>query len=390
MPKLQGTRTYWKPSASGAAAAPRQILKNLGYVSVVLQGVQYKANGTFWQQNFGGSDKITVSTQVTWQAAGDANKVAAAIQDFRKVKVPSVNALAIGRNIVLKVPAVANGLEMQVSVTAIHDDGLGKVLQILNSDDFKQPLQLAPVAVGQALMVASLVKKVFTDVDPSQILSASYPGIISDAAISDPVQNNRLVEGYVILIVKQDDEDSLDFDPSLLSVTGNGLLYDGTPIDNTYVVYNVTFDPWRGRDTGSTWSKKFDAASNKADELIFATPDQRQGIVGAAFDLLKEGGALLADDDNYIRAEKTTLKKAAFQEVQDKIAANTQPAHPAPLPGPLTLAAPVPSRAPTAAIRELKIAIEPTGPHDRDEVRAYAEQLAASGLPFGFSFRPQA
>jgi hypothetical protein len=374
MLKLQGTRTYWKPSASGAGATPRQILKNAGYVSIVLQGVQYKANGTFWQQTFGGSDKITVSTQVTWQASGDSNKVAAAIQDFRKVSVPSVNALAIGRNIVLKVPAVANGVEMQVNLTAIRDDGLGKTLQMLNSDDFKQPLQLAPVAIGQVLMIANMVKKVFTDVDPAQMLSASYPGIISDAAIADPVLNNRLVEGYIIVIVKQDDEDTLDFDTARLSVTGNGLLYDGKAISNTYMVYNITLDPWRGRDTGSSWSKKFDQASNKADELVFATPDQSQGIIAAAFDLLKEGGALLADDDSYIRDEKSRLRKAAFQEVQDKIAANTKPAPATPMP---------------AAVRAPKDEPEPNTPDDREEVMDYAEQLAAAGLPFGFSFLAQ-
>jgi hypothetical protein len=312
MPELQGTRVYWKSSHSNGETNPKQILKNSGYINVVLQAVQYKAGGSWWQKVFGGSDKITVSTQIAWQTSADP-KIAAAIQDFRKVSVPSVNPLAIGRNVVLKVPAAANGLEMQVSISAVQDDNLGKTLQLLNGDDFKQPLQLAPVAIGQILMVTNLVKKLFTDMDPSQVLAASYPGIISDSEMSDPVANNRLVEGYIILIVKQDDEDRLDFDPLRLSVTGNGLLFEGQPIENTYMVYNVTFDKWRGRDSGSPWSKKFEQASSKADELIFATADQKQNIIPAAYDLLKEGGALLDADENYISLEKANLKRQRFR-----------------------------------------------------------------------------
>jgi hypothetical protein len=220
---------------------------------------------------------------------------------------------------------------------------------------------------------------VFTDVDPSQVLSASYPGIISEGATQDPVANNRLVEGYIILVVKQDDNDQLDFDPNQLSVSGNGLLYGGQPIPNTYVVYNVTYDPWRGRDSGSAWSKKFDQASSKADELIFATDDQRKSIITASFDLLKEGGALLDDDDNYVRTEKTNLKKAAIQEVQDKIAANTGGE-----PAPEHLAAALESVQMAAPVAELEFVDQ----NVRDDVNAYASDLAKAGLHFGFSFRP--
>lgn len=381
MADLKGTRVYWRPASTAAAAKPKQILKNSGYINVVLQAVQYKAGGSFWQRLFGGKDKVTISTQVTWQS-GDDSKTAVAIQDFRKVSVPSVNPLAIGRNVVLKVPAIADGIELQVSIRAIQDDNLGRTLQLLNSDEFKQPFQLAPVAIGQALTIASLVKKVFTDTDPADVLAASYPGIVSDGAVNDPVANNRLVEGYIILIVKQDDEDQLDFDQNQLSVTGNGLLVNGTPIPNTYVAYNVSFDQWRGRDVSTSWSKKFEQASNKADELMFATPDQRQSIISAAFDLLKAGSALLDEDINYILAEKINLKKAAIVEVQGKIAANTSPtAHPAPG-----------SRSLVATVNSLGIAALPgtldfAGTDVHDDVTTYASELAGAGLALGFNVR---
>jgi hypothetical protein len=321
MADVKGTRVYWRASNTGAAASPQQILKNSGYISVVLQAVQYKAGGNLWQRLFGGNDKITVSTQVAWQSASDA-KTVAAIQDFRKVSVPSTNSLAIGRNVVLKVPATADGIELKVSISAVQDDNLGRTLQLLNSDEFKQPLQLAPVAVGQAVAIASLVKKAFTDTDPADMLSASYPGIISDEASPDPVENNRLVQGYIILMVKQDDEDRIDYDPAQISVTGNGLMVNGRAIPNTYMVYNVTFDTWRGRDISANWSKKFEQASSKADELVFGGQDQHPAIVAAAYDLLKSGYALLDDDVNYTTAEKVNLKKAAYLEIQGKINSN--------------------------------------------------------------------
>jgi hypothetical protein len=377
MAELRGTRVYWRPSV-GAATAPRQILKNAGYISIVLQAVQYKASGNLWQKAFGGSDKVTVSTQVTWQTSVDA-KIATAIQDVRKVSVPSVNRLAIGRNIVLKVPAVADGIEMQFSIRAVRDDNLGKTLQILNSDDFKQPLQLAPVALGQALMVTSLVKKLFTDSDPADVLSASYPGIISEGDVSDPVANSRLVEGYIILVVKQDEEDALDFDVNAMSVTPSGLTVGGAPVKNTYVVYNVTFDKWKGRDQSTSWSKKYDQASTKADELMFAQAENHSAIITAAFDLLKEGGALLDEDVTYTKSEKAVLKKAAIQEVRDKIEANS------PKPTVETII----SRGPAIAGDGGVGAVPALEEEDfRPEVAAYAQELASVGLPFGFSVRP--
>lgn len=372
---IAGTRAYWKPSST-AGTGPVQILKNSGYISVVLHAVQYKAAGTFWQKCFGGSDKITVSTQIIWQTAADT-KVAAAIQDFRKVSVPSINPLVIGRNVVLKVPAVVDGVEMQVSITAIQDDNLGRTLQFLNSDEFKQPLQLAPVAVGQVLMISALVKKVLTGSDSSAVLTASYPGIISEEETSDPVAKSRLVEGYVILIVKQDQDDRLDFDSAELSVAGNGLLVDGQVIPNTYIVYSITFDRWRGRDTTSAWSRKFDQASSKVDELLFTGVDQRQTITSASYDLLKEGAALLDADENYIPAEKRNLKKAAIQEVKDKISANVDPT---------IRVAGVVSHTTSSDSSGDKDLWSPEADFG-DDVNSYASEIATAGLTFGFGLR---
>jgi hypothetical protein len=368
MAKQLGTRVYWRPSASSAGAAPVQILKNSGYVSITLQAVQYKADGSFWQKTFGGTDKITVATQVTWQNPGD-NKTAAAIQDFRKIKVPSTNALAIGRNVALKVPAAGDGIELQVSIHAVHDDNLGKTLQMLNSDEFKQPLQLAPVAVGQALSIANMVKKTFTDVE-SDALVATYPGIMSAEQMDDPVSTSRLVQGYIIVIVKQDEDDEMDFDPASITVVGNRVLVDGEAIENTYMVYNVTFDKWRGPDENSAWQKKFRDALSKADDLMFAKPADRDSIISAAHDLLMQGRGLLEADNTYRDEEKGQIARTAFTAVADKIKSNLPP------PAPAAPGSPAPSPLPKA----LNLS-----PEDRAAVASYTDELAANGLPFGFN-----
>ena len=372
MAQLKGTRVFWRPSA-GTGTEPVQILKNSGYISVTLQAVQYKADGNFWQSTFGGSDKITVSTQVTWQNLSNPI-TAAAIQDVRKISVPSVNALAIGRNIVLKVPASADGIELQVNIHAVHDDNLGKTLQLLNSDDFKKPLQLAPVAVGEILSIANMVKKTFTDVE-DDALTATYPGIVSADPMTDPVGASRIVQGYIIVVLKQDNEDQLDFDESKLSVTGNRLVFNGQPVGNTYMVYNVTFDKWRGADPSSPASKKFSEASTKADELMFATDDQRQGIIASAHDFLMQGKGLLDADDTYRDEEKALLASAAFQVVADKIKANTGAGAPQPPSHPGRL------RDSSALLLDL---IEQS-PEDRQSVSGYLSDLSRTGLHLGFN-----
>jgi hypothetical protein len=150
-------------------------------------------------------------------------------------------------------------------------------------------------------------------------------------------------------------------------------------VKNTYVVYNVTFDKWKGRDQSTSWSKKYDQASTKADELMFAQAENHSAIITAAFDLLKEGGALLDEDVTYTKSEKAVLKKAAIQEVRDKIEANS------PKPTVETII----SRGPAIAGDGGVGAVPALEEEDfRPEVAAYAQELASVGLPFGFSVRP--
>ena len=373
MPAILGTRVYWTPATSSGAPKPKQILKNSGYITVTLQGVQYKADGSWWQRQFGGSDRIAIATQVTWFNGAD-NKSASVIQDVRKIGVPSTNALAIGRIIALKVPASADGLELKIGIHAIHDDNLAKTLQLLNSEEFKQPLQLAPVVLGQALAVANMVKKTFTN-EETDPLAATFPGVLAAEAGEDPIALNRLVEGHIVIVVKQDDSDELDFNPSELRVAGNSLLRNGEPLPNTYMLYNVSFDKWRGADNTSASARKFADASSKADELLFAAVEERTRIVASAHDLLMQGKGILDTDDSFRPEERAMIAAAAFKAVADKIKANSLES-----PGPVleTLSHQV------KTLPLLAAAVEPSE-GEAAMLEEYARELAEAGLPLGMT-----
>jgi hypothetical protein len=244
---------------------------------------------------------------------------------------------------------------------------------LLNSEEFKQPLQLAPVALGQILSVAAMVKKTFTNVEDDPLM-ATYPGIISADPVTDPIALSRLVEGNIIVILKQDDSDQLDFEPAQLTVSGNRVLSRGEPIPNTYLVYNVSFDKWRGIDPTSAWARKFADASSKVDELMFAPPEQKQSIVSSAHDLLMQGKGVLDADDSYRTEEKTLLATAAFRAVADKIKANVNGSPVAEL---NSLGSQVKSYALLAA------EVEPPA-EASESLSAYASDLAAAGMPLGF------
>src|SRR5262249_5736816 len=152
--------------------------------------------------------------------------------------------LGIGRNVALKVPADCDGLELSASLTAIEGDSLGTALNLINSDEFKKPLELAPSVVGEVLTISSFVKNLFSSTNPKHRLDATFPGILSVSPVDHPVANNRLVEGYLIMICRNSDNDAaLDgLDANRLTVDGDGLKVDGQPMQNTYMVYNITLD----------------------------------------------------------------------------------------------------------------------------------------------------
>jgi hypothetical protein len=310
-----GTRTFWKPTSVKEPA--RQILKFSGYINIVLQAAHYRANGSFWQRIFGGSDQIALTSQVTYQSSGEAI-AAAAVQDARPVEANRSHYLGVSRKIALKVPATADGLELSVEISAVQDYKLQAMFSLLSSEEFKQPLELAAPVVGQVLTISSLIKKLTSNIQPQKRLEATYPGIISSDPDPLPLENSKLLTGYLILIsANDDDEHILDtIDASKLSVLGDGLKYQNRPVQNTYIIYNISVDAVRGVNPKATWYQKFQEAIRKLDDLYIKDEDKWEGIYGESLSLWQQGGAILEGDPMYIPSEKVSIKKSSFAEIR--------------------------------------------------------------------------
>lgn len=326
-----GTRRFWKPLPGASKLEDEQILKLGGYISIVLQAVHYRANGNFWQSIFGGSDRITLTSQLTYQAGNDAI-TAAAIQDVRKVKVDASHYLAIARNVALKIPASADGLELKVDISAIEDDNLETAITLLNSDEYRKPLELAAPVVGQIIAISSLVKKVFTQAAPKKRLEAIFPAVISQQKTAQPVENNRLMKGHLILVYENDDDESIldNLDITKLDVSGDKLTYNNRPLQSTYIVYNISAEPVRGLSTNVGWYRKFQAASAKLDEIEINPEEKWQDIYNQALGLWSQASAMLDEDVMYIPDEQRLIKKERLNEIKkvykEKTEAITGPA----------------------------------------------------------------
>jgi hypothetical protein len=319
MPTL-GTKKFWRPIPGQPDGANPQILKMSGYISVVLQAVHYRSQGTFWQKIFGGTDKVAVTSQITYQY-GEDTVVATALQDVTTVRANADHYIANAKTVALKIPADADGLELRVDITAIENDNLQSSLQLLNSDEFRKPLELAPPVVGTVLTVTSLVKKLFTNTDPQKRLQGTYPGVISQQNIPQPLSQNRLVSGYLILISTDDDTDDLldTLDESQLSVEGDTLRYKGIPMSNTYLVYNISLDERRGINARSPWYAKYREGLLKLNELrTVADAGDKTRIYNAALALWNQGNGLIEADRSYLEAERDEIEGARLAEMDKR------------------------------------------------------------------------
>jgi len=308
-----GTRTFWKPLPdSSEGLASQQILKLSGYINFVLKGVHYQSSGNRWQKIFGGSDKITLTSQITYQNGSDTIS-AAMVQDVRTVDANRATYLGIGRSVALKVPADGDGLEFRTQISAVHDDKFQTILSLLNADEYRKPLELAAPIIGQILTISSLIKKATTTTSTTK-LEASYPGIISQEATPNPLETNKLLVGYLILLSSTDaDEQNLDqVDSAKLAVTEDGLRYNGKPVKSTYIICSVSVDGVRGLNTKAPWYRKLQDAERKLDDLFTVPESKRQKVYEESIGLWSQGTALLDDDPMYIPQERSNIKKERF------------------------------------------------------------------------------
>lgn len=317
-----GTRHYVIPS-SGMNVQQAQILKGSGYVSINIRGAHYSSQGNLWQKMFGGSDKVTLSTQVDYFAAG-ASTSTSSIEDVRQIATGHPYYFDGGRPVALKLPLDCDSVGMTISMSAVKNDNLTGALNILNSGELQGVLSLAPVDLKGALTTAGVVKKLLTNTDPQSTLTAKFAGKVSVAAALDPLTDDCLMRGTCIYIYYDSASDtSLDtLDSTKLTIDGDGLKYNGVALHNTYVMFQVSFDLTRGEDT-QPWVSTFSDSESALDNLGSATTDAaRQAIWQSAYAIFVQAAKLLKVDPSFTVSEKTGIAAKHLKSLRDLYAAD--------------------------------------------------------------------
>lgn len=329
---ILGTKKFWKPAqGAGGTQMDHQILKNTGYINIQLHCVNYMSIGNFWQKTFGGKDSIALATTLEYQT-GVERIEATSVQDVRVVKTDHNYNLGLQRNIAVKIPANADALAINVCMTAIKNDQLQAKFDMLNKSEYQTALELAPTIVGQVLTISSLVKKLLSDSGPQSQLEASYAAIISTQPEPHPVSNGKLTKGYLIMISTNDGDPFNQVDESLFELKGDTLYYNQRQIENTYLVFNISFEPLKGANENALWFKKYNEAINNLDKIQLVIDDAAiQRVFNDSKTLWIEGNALLDADATYINNEKVKIKGLAIRQIKDKYAELTHATAPIPL-----------------------------------------------------------
>lgn len=320
MPIL-GTKKFWKPSVgSSTTQKENQILKNSGYLNLQITSVNYMSKGNFWQNTFGGKDKIALATNLKYQTGVETIE-ATSVQDVREVKVNRNYNLGLNRNIAVKIPLNADAISIDVKMTAVKNDLLEAKFDMLNKTEYQSALQLAPTVVGQVITVTSLVKKLFSDSNPATQMEASYAGIISAKSEENPVDNGKLTKGLLILISTNDGHNFSDVDEADFEMRGDALYYKNEEVENTYAVFNISFDLLKGDDENSNWFKKYSASLNNLDKIELALNNSDvQKIYNDSIKMWIEGNALIDADSTYVNTEKLNIKSLALKTIKEKFA----------------------------------------------------------------------
>lgn len=323
---ILGTKKFWMP-AQGTTSTQKesQILKNAGYINIQLQSVNYMSVGNFWQDIFGGSDNVALATNLKYQS-GTESIEASSVQDVREVKANRNYNFGLQRNIAVKIPANADALTLEVKLTAVKDDLLQSKFDMLNKSEYQAALQLAPTVVGQVLTITSLVKKLFTDSDPQSQLEASYAGIVSAQPEDNPVSSGKLTRGILVMISTNEGDQFNNADETKFTIKGDSLFYNTRQVENTYIIFNITYEQLKGDDEKSNWFKKYSESLNNLDKIqLTLDPAEFIKIYNDSKTLWIEGNALLDADYTYINSERTKIKTAVIKSINDKYRDLTQP-----------------------------------------------------------------
>ncbi len=315
-----GTRKFYKPFKNGETEEQNQILKNKGYISIILHSAYYNSKGNFWQNIFGGNDTIALTSSVTYKSNQQSIE-AKTIVDKRTVKANRNHNLGLTRLIALKVPSTADGLELKLEFTSVKDDNLENGLNLMNSKEFQKPLEMASIPIGQILSITSVVKKIFSSVENPAVLETTFAGVISKDKVDNPIQKERLTSGYIIAISNNDEDNNFlnQIDSSKLTIDGDGLKYENNTVKHTNIVYHITFENLKGIDEKSNWFKKFQISLDKLDDIFFVESEEdRTKILKDSRRLWIEASAILSEDNTYISEEKRQIKATYFKKINER------------------------------------------------------------------------
>jgi hypothetical protein len=316
---ILGTKKFWKP-AIGASLTQKenQILKNSGYLNLQLHSVNYMSKGNFWQNTFGGKDKIALATNLKYQTGVETIE-ATSVQDVREVKVNKNYNLGINRNIAVKIPLNADAISIDVKMTAVKDDLLEAKFDMLNKPEYQSALQLVPTVVGQVITVTSLVKKLFSDSNPDTQLEASYAGIISSQKENNPVSKGKLTKGLLILISTNDGNSFNNVNETNFELRGDTLYYKNKEVENTYAIFNISFEILKGDDENSNWFQKYNNSLNNLDKIHLVIEESEiDKIYNDSIKMWIEGNALIDADLTYVNKERLKIKALALKTIREK------------------------------------------------------------------------
>ena len=309
------TKKFVKPSTDGST--PEQILKMSGYVTVGVQAVHFNRRGKIWTSIFGESDTVAITSRVTYQRR-DTTITSSALLGIMRINsdIPVTT-----RTIASKVPADADSLELSIEVCAVEKDTMRTTLDLLNASEFTRPFELSPTVVGENISTTSFIKRCLADVNPTKRLVASFPGMIRSESVTRPLENNLLVNGQLILISAQDDEDNiLDRATSdHMTIDGNKLKFKGKEIRSTYIIFNISTDTYRGYITHSPWFNIFQESLTTLNDLMLTRDEvEQESRYQTAVKLWLEAGALLQNDPMYLQTEKDKIKQDYLDQLITK------------------------------------------------------------------------
>jgi len=206
-----------------------------------------------------------------------------------------------------------------VKFTALKQDVLQAKFEMLNQPEYRKGLELAPTVVGQVLTITSLVKNLFTETDPKTQLEATYAAIISAVSEDNPVTNGKLTQGLLIMISTDEGDKFEGAEDDKFNLKGDTLYYDDKQVENTYVVFNITFESVRGDNEKANWFKKYNEALNHLDKIMTKEDaEEIKKIYDESRIMWEQGNSLLEADETYIQGERGKLKAAAYSAIKSR------------------------------------------------------------------------